>query len=412
MRAKSLKLVMALASGQVRRSVRMWLVASTLESLSGGRHRQPGTVIPFQRPSLPAPSQIDRYLDLSREAHWFSNGGPCWRLLRDRLADRVGAYCVPVASGTLGLMAASSALGVVRHDTRASGALMPSFTFLATAQAAIWAGLEPWLLDIDPTHWHMDASSLERALRDRRGDLSLVIAVCAFGTPPSSETRSRWEKACQMAGVPLMIDSAAAFGSIADDGVPVGAQGDVEVVSFHATKPFALGEGGAVFTRDKALHEKIELTVNFGLRPDRTVAMTAGINAKMSELHAAVGLAVLDEYDSILQRRRHAATQIQERAASATTWQAGCERSTWQFVPVAFTDADHRRRAEKLCEGQVEARTYYQPLHLIERFDGFPSCDGDLGHTTELHDRLLCLPMANDLSDEEISAIGAILTID
>jgi dTDP-4-amino-4,6-dideoxygalactose transaminase len=384
-------------------------VTSTLESRSGGRHPQPGTVIPFQRPSLPGASQIDRYLDLSREARWFSNGGPCWRLLRDRLADRVGAYCVPVASGTSGLMAASAALGVVRRDTRASGALMPSFTFLATAQAAIWGGLQPWLIDIDPAHWHMDASRLERALRDRRSDLSLVIAVCAFGTPPPSETRSRWERACRMAEVPLILDSAAAFGAVADDGVPVGAQGDVEVVSFHATKPFAVGEGGAVFTRDRALHEKIELTVNFGLGPDRTVAMTAGLNAKMSEFHAAVGLAVLDEYDSILQSRRRAATQIQARATSATAWQAGCEHSTWQFVPVAFPDADHRRGAEELCKGQVEVRTYYQPIHLAEPFGDFPSCDGHLGHTTELHDRVLCLPMANDLSDEEISSIGAIL---
>ena len=384
-------------------------MTSTLESRSGGRHQRPKTVIPFQRPSLPGASQIDRYLDLSREAHWFSNGGPCWRLLRDRLADRVGAYCVPVASGTTGLMAASAALGVVRSDTRASGALMPSFTFLATAQAAIWGGLRPWLIDIDPAHWHMDASCLERALRGRRGDLSLVVAVCAFGSPPPSETRLRWERACRMAEVPLILDSAAAFGAVADDGVPVGAQGDVEVVSFHATKPFAIGEGGAVFTRDKALHEKIEITVNFGLRSNRTVAMTAGLNAKMSELHAAVGLAVLDEYDSILERRRCAATQIQERATAAITWQAGCERSTWQFVPVAFSDVGHRREAEKLCEGKVEVRTYYQPIHLTEQFDGFPIYDGRLEHTTELHDRVLCLPMANDLSDEEISAIGAIL---
>jgi dTDP-4-amino-4,6-dideoxygalactose transaminase len=316
---------------------------------------------------------------------------------------------VPVASGTTGLMAASAALGVVRDEAKASGALMPSFTFLATAQAAIWGGLRPWLVDIDPTHWHMDASCLERVLRERRGDLSLVIAVCAFGTPPPSDTRLRWERACRLAEVPLIIDSAAAFGAVADDGVPVGAQGDVEVVSFHATKPFAVGEGGAVFTRDKALHEKIELAVNFGLRGDRTVAITAGLNAKMSELHAAVGLAVLDEYDSILEHRRRAATQIQESSTAAITWQTGCEHSTWQFVPVAFSDADHRRSAEKQCEGHVEVRTYYQPIHLTESFRGFPMFGGELGHTTELHDRVLCLPMANDLSAEEISAIGAIL---
>lgn len=382
---------------------------STLESRSGDRPRPQANVIPFQRPSLPDAAQIERYLDLSREARWFSNGGPCWRLLRDRLADRVGAYCVPVASGTAGLMAASAALGVVAPGAGAACALMPSFTFLATAQAAIWAGLQPRLLDIDPAHWHMDAYCLERALRESRGDLSLVVAVSAFGTPPPSDTRLRWERACRRAEVPLIVDSAAAFGAVADDGVPIGAQGDVEVVSFHATKPFAVGEGGAVFTRDKALHEKIELAVNFGLRSDRTVGVTAGLNAKMSELHAAVGLAVLDEYDSILEHRRSAAAQIRQSASDAIAWQAGCEYSTWQFVPVAFPDAESRKDAEKLCQGRVEVRTYYQPIHSIESFRGLSASDGELGHTTELHDRVLCLPMANDLSEDETSAIGAVL---
>jgi dTDP-4-amino-4,6-dideoxygalactose transaminase len=365
--------------------------------------------IRFQRPSLPSASQIDRYLELSREARWFSNSGPCWCLLRDRLADRVGAYCIPVASGTLGLMAATASLGRASHGSRTSGALMPSFTFLATAQAALWGGLQPRLIDIDPAHWHMDAPSLERILRDHRGDLSLVIGVSTFGTPPPSETRLRWERACRSADVPLIIDSAAAFGAVADDGVHIGAQGDVEVVSFHATKPFGIGEGGAMFTRDRALHEKIELAVNFGLRPDRSVAMAMGLNAKMSELHAATALAVLDEYELIRESRRQTAARIRAQADPDITWQAGCERSTWQFVPVAFPDTDHRRRAEGWCEGRVEVRTYYEPLHLMEPFGDCPVVDGGLAHTADLCDRMLCLPMANDLSDEEVLEISAIV---
>jgi dTDP-4-amino-4,6-dideoxygalactose transaminase len=309
-------------------------------------------------------------------------------------------------------MVAATSLREVGHNARTSGVLMPSFTFLATAQAAIWGGFEPRLIDVDPAHWHIDASRLERVLLKRRGELALVIAVCAFGTPPPSETRMRWERACQMAGVPLIIDSAAAFGALADDGVPVGAQGDVEVVSFHATKPFAIGEGGAVFTRDRALHEKIELAVNFGIRPDRSVANRMGLNAKMSEFHAAIALAVLDDYDLILKSRRHIAERIHAGADPSIKWQAGCERSTWQFVPVAFPDAEHRRRAEEACEGRIEARTYYEPLHMIEPFGDYPALDGGLSCTAELHDRVLCLPMANDLSDHEVLAISAILSPD
>jgi dTDP-4-amino-4,6-dideoxygalactose transaminase len=388
-------------------------VTRTLENRSGGgRPSQTEPIIRFQRPLLPSASQIDRYLDLSREARWFSNSGPCWCLLRDRLADRVGAYCVPVASGTLGLMVAIASLTKTSPDSGASGALMPSFTFLATAQAAIWSGFQPRLIDVDPTHWHIDASRLERVLRDHRGDLSLVTAVCTFGTPPPSETRLRWERACRSAGVPLIFDSAAAFGAVADDGVHIGAQGDIEVVSFHATKPFAIGEGGAVFTRDRALYEKIELAVNFGLRPDRSATTAMGLNAKMSELHAATALAVLDEYDLILESRRDAAAKIRAGTDPDITWQTGCERSTWQFVPVVFPDADHRRRAERRCEGRVEVRTYYEPLHLMEPFSSYPVLGDGLACTAELCDRVLCLPMANDLSSEEVLAISAIVDPD
>jgi dTDP-4-amino-4,6-dideoxygalactose transaminase len=365
-------------------------------------------MIPFQRPSLPSTPEIDRYLDLSREQRWFSNGGPCWRLLRERLGDRAGAYCVPVASGTLGLMAALAAvLESSSAGPQRTGALMPSFTFLATAQAAIWSGLEPRLADIAPDHWHLDAGCLERVLAED-GDLGVAIAVSAFGTPPPAETRLRWEGACRKAGVPLVVDSAAGFGAVAEDGVPIGSQGDVEVVSFHATKPFAIGEGGAVFTRDRDLHERIELAVNFGFRRDRTVASARGLNAKMSELHAATALAVLDRLDSILEGRREAAAAIRARAGDGASWQRGSERSTWQFVPVALDSPDRRQRVIEACRDRLEVRVYYQPLSELTP-ERATVVDGGLAATEDLHRRILCLPMANDLDEAEVGAIAATL---
>lgn len=384
-------------------------VRRTPETWADNSPASTGEMIPFQRPSMPSTAKIDGYLELSRAAHWFSNSGPCCRLLRDRLAERVGAYCVPVASGTLGLMAAIASLGRGGHGTEAPGALMPSFTFPATAQAAIWAGHNPHLLDIDPVHWHLDAGRLESVLVAERGRWSVVVAVGTFGTPPLSEARERWERACREAGVPLIVDSAAGFGGVGDDGVPVGAQGDVEVVSFHATKPFAVGEGGAVFTKDRALYERIERTVNFGFGAGRAATTAMGLNAKMSELHAAVALAVLDDYHLILEHRRELAHQIRAEAHSSIAWQADCERSTWQFVPVAFPDAERRRRAEAACAGVIETRTYYQPLHTMTPFRDCPARGGGLECTTDLHDRVLCLPMANDLSAEEVLAITSVV---
>ena len=357
----------------------------------------------FQRPSLPSTEAIDRYLDLSREERWFSNGGPCWRLLRERLGDRVGAYCVPVASGTLGLMAALAAV-LDRGTTTPSGAvLMPSFTFVATAQAAVWAGLEPLLLDVAPDHWHLSPEALERALA-ARSDLAAAVAVSAFGTPPPAETRLRWEQACRRANLPLVVDSAAGFGAVAEDGLPIGAQGDVEVVSFHATKPFAIGEGGAVFTRDKGLFERVEAAVNFGLGPDREPVMRRGTNGKMSELHAATALAVLDSFDSILENRRRAAKSIRDRAGGGLSWQRGSERSTFQFAPVVLADRDRRDQLIESCRGEIEVRVYYEPLDALMpgRWE-VPA--GDLATTHDLYERLVCLPLANDLTEAEIATI-------
>jgi dTDP-4-amino-4,6-dideoxygalactose transaminase len=366
------------------------------------------TTLRFQRPALPSGEEIERYFRLARAERWFSNGGPCWRLLRDRLSERASAYCVPVASGTIGLMAAVAALLVdPRHDDGRRLALMPSFTFPASAQAVTWAGLEPRLLDIDADSWHLDAQQLERELNRHRDDIGLLVAVSSFGTPPPAALRHRWEDAGRAAGVPLIVDSAAAFGTIADDGIAVGAQGDVEVVSFHATKPFAIGEGGAVFTRDAHLCEQIERAVNFGFDANRSVVLPQGLNGKMSELQAATALAVLDDYDRILATRRRAAASVREAAGTEVAWQEGCERSTWQFVPVAFPDAVRRAAAVERCGGRIETRSYYEPLHRMPAFRGCARARDGLACTEDLAARLLCLPMANDLTDAEIARIGA-----
>ncbi len=306
-------------------------------------------------------------------------------------------------------MAAIAAVGDGRRRGVAA-ALLPSFTFVASAQATIWAGMRPRLLDIDSAHWHLDPALLEDELRRAPTDVGLVLAVSTFGTPPPAETRTRWERACRRENIPLVVDSASAFGAIADDGVPVGSQGDVEVVSFHATKPFAIGEGGAVFTRSRALYERVKMAVNFGFKSDHTVGFEVGLNAKMSELHAATALAVLDEYDAILQNRRRHACELRRQAQLPVTWQDGCERSTWQFVPVAFASPRERTDALARCQGVVEVRTYYDPIHAMPMFSHLPTGRSGTPQTDSLSARILCMPMANDLSQGERDRIASMLS--
>lgn len=357
----------------------------------------------FQRPVLPSLAEVEAYFDLSQAAQWFSNGGPCWHLLRSRLSERIGAYCIPVASATVGLMASAAVLTATA--ARADSVLLPTFTFPATAQAAIWAGLRPRLLDIDTRSWHLDPDVLEHELNAARLQSALAIAVSAFGTPPPVEVRERWRRACKVARVPLLIDSAAGFGAMAEDGLPIGAQGDVEVVSFHATKPFAIGEGGAVFTTDRTTCQRIEAAINFGLPG----GATHGLNGKMSELHAAMALAVLDRFEDILAARRDAAARIREQAAATISFQAECERSTWQFVPMAFEKPEQSDAAVRRCTRKLEVRRYYEPLHHLPAFAHLEVGDGRCPRSDDLWRRVLCLPMANDLSEEEIELIAGIV---
>lgn len=362
-----------------------------------------GQRLRFQRPWFPPMERIERHFVKARQARWFSNTGPCGIELASQLTERTGRQCTLVASGTAGLFAALAAVLPERASRRT--ALLPSFTFAATAQAVVWAGLEPCLLDIDPEHWHLDPGALERAIE--RYQPAVVVAVSSFGTPPPVSVRERWQRACREADVPLIVDSAAGFGAEAEDGTPIGAQGDIEVVSFHATKPFAVGEGGAVFTKESGLAERLEELVNFGFDSDRRVKSQRGLNAKMSELTAATGLAVLEEFDVALQRRRTAAAALRDRVPDAG-WQLGCERSTWQFVPICLRDRAAVIAAQAAAAGRVETRRYYEPVHHHPAFAAVQS--DDLTVTEDLVKRHICLPMAQDLTAAEIELVGDVLS--
>jgi dTDP-4-amino-4,6-dideoxygalactose transaminase len=354
--------------------------------------------IRFQRPELPAAAAVEAYFAKAREERFFSNGGPCFRLLRTRLQERTGTGCLPVANATLGLIAAISAL------RRPGGEIvLPSFTFYATVQAALWHGLVPRYVDIDPEHWHMDPERLRAALST---DVALVLGCSAFGTPPEPAVRAAWAASCAERGIPLLIDSAAGFGAVAADGVPVGAQGDAEVVSFHATKPFAVGEGGAVFSADAEVLRRAAEVTNFGLDAERRLARPLALNAKMSEVQAATALAVLDGFDAVLAARRAAADRLRAALADVGTFQADCERSTWQFVPLLLREPEQRARCLAFAGQRVELRTYYEPLH---RVGVFPRAAGQapLPVTEHVADRMLSLPMANDLTDAELDVIAA-----
>jgi dTDP-4-amino-4,6-dideoxygalactose transaminase len=220
-------------------------------------------MIRFQAPQFPPVEAVAAYFARAEEERWYSNGGPCYLLLVDRLEDYLGhgVRCVPLANCTLALALGLRALTGPERERQE--VLMPSFTFAAVASAAIWAGLQPVFVDIDALTWHLCPEALTDAL-SQRGAVGAFLACSTFGVPPPISVRRQWEATALEAGVPLLVDSAAGFGSMDEQGQRLGHQGQAEVFSFHATKPFAIGEGGLLATRDQRIASHVSRLANFG----------------------------------------------------------------------------------------------------------------------------------------------------
>jgi dTDP-4-amino-4,6-dideoxygalactose transaminase len=365
--------------------------------------------IRFQRPKLPPAGEIECYFAASREVRWFSNEGPCHRLLSERLSAFLGGEIsvVLTANATLGLVLALRTL--LGERPRGSLVLVPSFTFPATAQAISWNGLQPRWVDVEPDGWHLDPSALRDSLTAHGERVAAVLACSTFGAAPTREQSDAWRAACEEAGVPLIVDSAPGFGASDEHGVLLGRQGDAEVFSFHATKPFAIGEGGAVTSADPDFAERLAAMTNFSFGTHREIRSSYGLNAKLSELHAAVGLAVLDRFEEVLSARRARAALIRaELEPAGYRFQAGARGSTWQFVPVLAPTVEVRETVLALAGvRQVEIRGYHTPLHTLPAFAG--SSPAELVVTEELARRSLSLPLANDLPESQIQRIVALL---
>jgi dTDP-4-amino-4,6-dideoxygalactose transaminase len=368
----------------------------------------------YQRPELPPIDEIARYYSLSEEARYYSNGGPCYKQLAQRLTAYVGgtaAAAVPVSNCTVGLMVALQDACGEPAIGEAPLIAVPSFTFTATACAIRWAGFRPLFVDVEEDSWQLDPAALQAAIEQHPGEVKGVLACSTFGTAPPASTRAGWRSVCAQWGLPLLLDSAAGFGATDADGSRLGSLGETEIFSFHATKPFAIGEGGAVVTADPALAQRLESTINFGIDPVTRVSTVAGLNGKLSELHCATALAMLDRYDEALARRQQTARQLRDRLAHLpVSYQLGSAGSTWQVFQVAMPDQSSRDEVvAAAANANVEVRTCFDPpLHRHPAFAADPRA-GTLPVTERIAARALSLPLANTLGERQMVRLQRLL---
>jgi dTDP-4-amino-4,6-dideoxygalactose transaminase len=245
------------------------------------------STLPVMRPKLPRAERLAPYLSAIDQARIYSNFGPLVRQLEQRLAARCGLgteTITTVSNATVGIALALAAQGA-RPGTLC---MIPAWTFVASAHAATMAGLVPYFVDIVEDKWALDPTMTAKAIASAPGEVDAVMPVVPFGCPIDV---AAWDRFRAQTGLAVVIDAAAGFDALTPAAVPT-------VVSLHATKVIGTGEGGFVLSTETALIRDIVTRSNFGFFGSREAKLSA-TNAKLSEYHAAVGLASLDEWAEV-----------------------------------------------------------------------------------------------------------------
>jgi dTDP-4-amino-4,6-dideoxygalactose transaminase len=359
--------------------------------------------IPFLSPSFPSIEEVAADYAAILKSRIYSNGGPFERELANAVTDWIGneTNASLVASATSGLQLAISAT-FHRHRTFA---LVASFTFAAAPLAVRWCGYTPTFLDIEPGSWQPSLQHAERYLSQHKENTAGVVLTNTFGT--ANPVIERWEALAKDCGLPLVIDSAAGFGSEYQTGEPMGARGTCEVFSLHATKTLAVGEGGAVIAKDPRLVSQIDRMKNFGFDNGRS-AVVLGTNAKLSELSCAIGLRQLATLRRSLADRRRIFQRYREGLSrTGVVFQPLSEISALPFVSALMPSPEVRSSALRSLENAgVDARTYYNPpVHSQPVFAGSPMASPAMAVTVDLASRILSLPMSDHLRMSEVDRV-------
>lgn len=328
--------------------------------------------------------------------------GPLVRLLEEQVANRLGTRsAVAVSSCTAGLMLTLQAL-------RPQGpVVLPSFTFSASAHAVVWNGLVPVFAECDPRSFQFDPA-------DAAGRLSgagALMATHVFGAPCPVEDAT---ELAAKAGIPLLFDAAHGLGATRR-GRAVGSFGTAEVFSLSPTKPVVAGEGGIVSTDDEGLAQTVRLGRDYGNPGDYNTRF-AGLNARMSELHAATALESLGELDEHLQIRRHLAGRYRAGLAAIPgvhpqQLEAADESTYKDFTvaidPVAFGISRDGLVTALRAEG-IDTRCYFSPP--VHRQQAYDDIGGDeLPVTDEVASQVVSLPLYRSLPVQDLERVVDVL---
>jgi len=361
--------------------------------------------IPVTSPLLPPLEEFMPYLQRIWDSRILTNGGGMHQALEKALADYLGVEHIALfANGTLALLTALQALRVTGE------VITTPYSFVATGHSLLWNGLKPVFVDIDPVSLNLDPAKIEAAITPQT---TAIMPVHCYGTPCDV---AAIERIAENYNLKVIYDAAHAF-AVRDAGGSILRHGDLSVLSFHATKVYNTFEGGAIICPDARTKQRINHLKNFGFVDEVTV-VAPGINGKMSEINAAMGLLQLKHIDRALARR--AEIDALYRRCLAGVPGLDCLRipdkvqRNHSYFPILVEDEFALSRDELyqlMRSNDVLVRRYFYPLiSEFPMYRGLPSAAPALLPVAQATARkVLCLPIHPDLRDEDVERICQLL---
>jgi len=358
------------------------------------------------QPFLPPLEEYSIYLRQIWESKHITNKGPFHEELEEELCDYLGVkYISLCANGTLALLVAIKALEL-------KGEIITTpYSFVASAHSIMWNGSTPIFVDIESSTCNLDSEKIENAITDQT---TAILPVHVYGNPCNIE---KIQKIAERNGLKIIYDAAHAFG-VKINGDSILNSGDLSVLSFHATKVFNTFEGGAIVSHTAEMKKKIDDLKNFGFQDQITVE-GVGINGKMNEVQAAMGLLQLKYIDSAIDKRKKI-TEIYRNeldGVSGISFFNNIEdvKHNYAYFPVFINELEYGMSRdevfEKLIDENIFTRKYFHPL--ISQFSAYkslPSAESENLLVAEKMSReVLCLPIYPDLAHMDVNRIINIL---
>jgi dTDP-4-amino-4,6-dideoxygalactose transaminase len=353
------------------------------------------------KPYLPPLDEFIPYLESIWESKSLTNGGKFHQQLELELANYFGVEYVSLfTNGTIALITALQALQITGE------VITTPYSFVATSNSLLWNGLKPIFVDIDPFTLNINPKKIESTITPQT---TAILPVHCYGHPCDVDAI---QVIADKYNLKIIYDAAHAFG-VKNDGGSILKHGDLSILSLHSTKVFNTFEGGAIISHNLLTKTHIDQLKNFGFTGETTVAV-AGINGKMSEFNAALGLLQLKHFDKIIEKRKQIDLTYREKLVRIKGVKCldnlNISFSNYAYFPIILNDdycLSRDELYEKLKEIGINTRRYFYPL--ISEFPLFKdfssSSRTNLPIAFQMANQVLCLPIYPDLSLDTVNEI-------